>query len=447
LTASAIPHVVDRRPLRLGIAGLRTDRATLAWCGAGLFVLCLFARSPDLFRHPRFWAEEGNLYFQAMRDLPLLQALGFVVNGNYQFLTDLFVEFAILAPPHQAAVPTTYLPLLLAGYAALLMARLLVSRGCSVAAVLAACALFALQTAGYEVFLSATNVQWVCSVVALLLALQDDVHATSGVAWRRYALLGACGLTGTPSCILLPLFLVLAWLRPNRYRLALAGVLAAAAAIQLGILLAHAGQVHRAFEVTPKTLVSFAMQTFLSATLPVDGLQLIGGALRDHGPHWVGMAAQVGLFGFAGLAIVALLALDRLGNTLAVILVATAVETGLVNAFGQLGRADDLLSSWGGARYFFASSTCLILMLACGLSADAKRMRVVAGLLVAVILGNGALSRFDADWSGLFLTGPSVSAGVEQCRGAAVCRVPVAPHGFGLTVDMRLARTAAPALH
>ena len=445
MTASAIPHVLDRRPFRLAIAAWKVDRATLAWWGAGLFVLCLLARSPDLFRHPRFWAEEGDLYYQAMRDLPPLQALAFVTNGNYQFLTNLFVECAVLAPPHQAAVPTTFLPLLLAAYAAALMARLLLSLGCSALSAMVACALFALQTAGYEVFLSATNVQWVCSVVALLLALQEDVDATSGAAWRRYALLGACGLTGTPSCILLPLFFVLAWLRPNRYRLALTAVLAAAAAIQLGILLAHAGQVHRMFEVTPKTLVSFAMQTFLSATLPVDGLQLIGVELRDRGPHWAGMAAQVGLFGFAGLAIVTLLALDRLGKALAVILSATALETGLVNAFGQLGRADDLLSSWGGARYFFAPSTCLILMLACGLSADAKRMRVAAGLLVAVILGNGALSRFDAGWSGLFMTGPSVSASVEHCRDVAVCRVPVAPDGFGLTVDVRLARTANPA--
>lgn len=436
VAASSVPRGPDPVPSSRRVPASATQRTALAWMGTGLFVLCLAVRTPDLFRHPRFWAEEGALYFRAMRDLPLLGALSFVANGNYQFLTNLFVELSILSPPRQAAVATTYLPLAVAAYGAFLMARVLVSSGCSAVSVAVACLLFAAQTAGYEVFLSATNVQWVCSAVALLLALQDDVGATSAPAWRRYAALAACGLTGTPSCILLPLFLALAWLRPTRYRFTLAAVLAAAAALQCGVILAHAGQVHRQFQLTPQTLAAFVLHTVLAGFLPVDGVESMTAVLRAHGPHWGGSAAQLTLVGLAGLGILTVLARDRLGAVLAVALAATAVQVGLVNAFGQLGKADDLLGGWAGARYFFCPSTCLIVILAAGSSADVRSLRVVAGLLVFMALGDAALSRIDAGWSGLFMTGPSVSGGVDRCRVAGPCRVPVGPNGSGMAVDL-----------
>jgi hypothetical protein len=410
-----------------------------------VFVLCLVVRSPDLFRHPRFWAEEGNLYFRAMRDLPLRRALGFVANGNYQFLTNLFVELAVLSPPRQAALPTTYLPLLVAALGCFLLARLLVAAGCPALAVIVAAALFALQAGGYEVFLSATNVQWVCSVVTLLLALQEDVAASSAVAWGRYGLLAACGFTGTPSCMLLPLFVGLAWHRPSRYRFALAAILAVAVAVQSGVILTHAGQVHRAFAVTPAIAIAFALQAVLDGALPIDAVSSVALPLHDKAAHWAGMAAQVVLLGCAGLGILATLGQDRLGQRRVAVLVAAALGIGLLNAFAALGGVQDLVSGWAGARYFFLPTTCLIVLLAAGLGAGPRALRVVAGLLAAAALGNAAVSVVDAGWTGLFVSGPSVSAGVDRCHADGLCRVPVGPTGFGLTVDMLVGSGSRPA--
>ena len=444
LTASTFPSLPHRLSPRRAIAALAADRAALAWTATAVFVLCLLVRSPDLFRHPRFWAEEGNLYYKSMRDLPVLRALGFVANGNYQFLTNLFVELAVLSPPRQAAVPTTYLPLLVAALGCFLMARLLVSAGCSALPVILGAALFALQTGGYEVFLSATNVQWVCSVVTLLLALQEDVAASGAAAWGRYGLLAACGFTGTPSCMLLPLFVGMAWHRPSRYRFALAAILAVAVAVQVGVILTHAGQVHRAFAVTPAIAIAFAIQTVLVGALPVEAMNDVAIPLRDQAAHWVGTAAQLVLVGCAGLGILATLGLDRLGPRRVATLVAAALGIGVLNAFATLGRADDLVSGWAGARYFFLPTTCLIVLLASGLGAGATAMRVVAGLLAVVALGNAAVSVVDSGWTGLFVSGPSVSAGVDRCRAAGPCRVPVGPNGFGLTVDMLVGSRSRP---
>lgn len=446
MTASIVPSAPQR--LSLGprrIVALAAGRAALAPVATAVFVLCLVVRSPDLFRHPRFWAEEGNLYFRAMRDLPLRRALGFVANGNYQFLTNLFVELAVLSPPRQAALPTTYLPLLVAALGCFLLARLLVSAGCPALAVIVAAALFALQAGGYEVFLSATNVQWVCSVVTLLLALQEDVAASSAAAWGRYGLLAACGFTGTPSCMLLPLFVGLAWHRPSRYRFALAAILAVAVAVQSGVILTHAGQVHRAFAVTPAIAIAFALQAVLDGALPIDAVSSVALPLHDKAAHWAGMAAQVVLLGCAGLGILATLGQDRLGQRRVAVLVAAALGIGLLNAFAALGGVQDLVSGWAGARYFFLPTTCLIVLLAAGLGAGPRALRVVAGLLAAAALGNAAVSVVDAGWTGLFVSGPSVSAGVDRCHADGPCRVPVGPTGFGLTVDMLVGSGSRPA--
>lgn len=446
MTASIVPSAPQRLSLgRRRIAALAAGRAALAPMATAVFVLCLVVRSPDLFRHPRFWAEEGNLYYRAMRDLPVRRALGFVANGNYQFLTNLFVELAVLSPPRQAALPTTYLPLLMAALGCFLMARLLVSAGCPALAVIVGAALFALQAGGYEVFLSATNVQWVCSVVTLLLALQEDVAASGAVAWGRYGLLAACGLTGTPSCMLLPLFVGLAWHRPSRYRFALAAILAVAVAVQSGVILTHAGQVHRAFTVSPAIVIAFALQTVLDGALPIDAVTSLAVPLHDKAAHWAGMAAQVVLLGCAGLGILATLGRDRLGQRRVAVLVAAALGIGLLNAFAALGGVQDLVSGWAGARYFFLPTTCLIVLLAAGLGAGPRALRVVAGLLAAAALGNAAVSVVDAGWTGLFVSGPSVSAGVDRCHADGPCRVPVGPTGFGLTVDMLVGSGSRPA--
>src|SRR5258705_5805137 len=78
-------------------------------CGLVAFFALLF-RSPDLFRHPRFWAEEATLYVSAAWNFGIGVMLA-VFNGNYQFLVNLSAYFASLVPYRFSPYVTTYISL------------------------------------------------------------------------------------------------------------------------------------------------------------------------------------------------------------------------------------------------------------------------------------------------------------------------------------------------
>src|SRR5262249_10563882 len=69
---------------------------------------------------------------------------------------------------------------------------------------------WALLPQTYEVWASATNLQWVAGVsVLLMLALPDDALDARRHRWTAWALV--CGLSGIPAVIAAPVFLVRGW--------------------------------------------------------------------------------------------------------------------------------------------------------------------------------------------------------------------------------------------
>lgn len=317
-----------------------------------------------------------------------------------------------------------------------MIARLLLARGCSTWAASAAAALFALQPGGYEVFLSATNVQWVASVLTLLLAVSDDVPAWSPRAAVHYAVLLACGLTGTPSCILLPLFLAGAAWRRSTFRWAMTSVLGIATAVQAGVVLAHRAELHRALSLSPHMLLPEVFQVFYAQVLPAHVLDVLGRTVGAYDGLGHATGLQVAALGVAGMVAVTVLASRRLGLFTAGLLQVGALLIPLVNEFGALATADDMLSGWAGSRYFFVgASSMLVLMAACidGVTATA---RIMGTALVGFALLNGISTAVLAEWPKQYVEGPSLASQVDAC-GTGWCRVTVWPAGLHWTLDIK----------
>ena len=245
-----------------------------------VFGFVLLWRAPDLFLHPRFWAEEGGLYFGTLQNVAPLKGLVRVFNGNYQLLTNVFVELSMHVPLRAAPLVTTMLSMGLALVCAWMIGRVLLARGCSLPVVSAACAMFALQPAGYEVFLTATNVQWVTSVIALMICVWEDKPARSVGAGVLYASLVICGLTGTTTCILLPLFVIGAVYRRSGFGWAMVAFLTSVTVLQALVVLAHRGEMHRAFAVSDQAMLPLVLQVVSSQFLPGDFVNSVGAMFR-----------------------------------------------------------------------------------------------------------------------------------------------------------------------
>ena len=407
-----------RRPAELAQA-----RAGLPLVPVGVFLLCLVWRAPGLLTAPRFWAEEGTVYYAQLQTLSPLKGLVRVFNGNYQFLTNAIVELALLVPVRYAAHVTTYLGLGVALGCCWLIARLLLARGCSTWTASAACALFALQPGGYEVFLNATNVQWLSSVIAVALLLAEDMPAWGPRAILHYAVLLVCGLTGTTSCILLPLFLARAVWRPSTFGWTLLVLLGMATAIQGSIVLAYRADVHRAFALTGHVVLPEVFQVFFAQLMPAHLLDVVGTLVAPRDGLGVMTAIEVALLGYAGIGAMAFMASRSIGTFTAVMLLAGAVLIPLVNEFGSISGADAMLSGWAGARYFFVGASCMTILMAACLDAPTPPVRVCGVVLVALALLNGVANAEVATWTMQNLVGPSVAEQVDACRGQASCTI------------------------
>ena len=418
--------------------GSTVDPRLAAVLPIGAFLACLSLRSPGLLVHPRFWAEEGNLYYGKLQAMSPLKGLVRVLNGNYQFLTNAFVEVALRFPVRWAGAVTTYLGLGAAMLCCWLMARLLLSRGCSAWTACLACGLFALQPGGYEVFLNATNVQWVSSVIGLLLCLSEEVPAAGPAALLSYGGLLVCGMTGTPTCILLPLFVIGAVWRRTTFGWTMAIVLGAATAAQASIVLAHHGEMSRVFALSAYAPLPLVFQVFFTRLLPVALVNDLGVILGEPTTAARIAACQIVVVGLGGLAVVASIARGRLGIFVTLVLALGMAAIPLINEFGALSSATGMLSGLSGGRYFFLGSSCFIVLLAAGADATSSLGRKVAAILLVLVVSNSLIMLLDAPWTGMFLEGPSFSEQVDACVGLHTCKVVIWPAGGQWAVDIAM---------
>jgi hypothetical protein len=202
-----------------------------------LSVLVVYARTPILLHRPRFWAEEAVVYFRLAWEGPWLAALAAPHNGYLSLVNNVTAAFAAnLVPLERAPLVTTLAALLcqLAPIAIILFGRIPLLAGLPRQAV--AVLIVLLTPPSAEVWLNTINSQFHLALATGLLLLEDgEIPSRAGRILRR-CLLAAAGLTGFVSCFLAPLALHRAWATRRREPIIQAGILCAAAALQLSIL-------------------------------------------------------------------------------------------------------------------------------------------------------------------------------------------------------------------
>jgi hypothetical protein len=220
------------------------------WQHAALFLLACFiliSRRPDAIFHAQFWAEDGSAWFADAYNLGWWEALLRAKDGYFQTFPRLCASVALLVPlslaplvPNLCAIAVQALP---AGL--MLSSRSLAWGSLRFRAVLAATYL-ALPNST-ELSGTITNSQWILTLCVFILLVATTPKSIAARLFDLSVLI-LCGLTG-PFCIfLLPIALLLAWLRRDRWRWVISGILAALCLIQAcGLLIVNpSGRPHDA---------------------------------------------------------------------------------------------------------------------------------------------------------------------------------------------------------
>jgi len=221
-------------------AAVATPRARLASAGLAVGavlagVALMWARQPAFFSAPRFWAEEGRVFFARAWTAPWWDMLTATPLDYFTLWTNLAVGAAVrLVPLEQAPLVTTL--------AALAVQALpLVVLACAVAPEWrdgrrwVAMAIVLLASLSDEIWLTTLHSHYYFALAAFLVLLEPaDVGRVRAALYA--GLVGLAGLTGPVPCFLLPLF---AWKYRRSRRPADAWqlvALGAATAVQLAVL-------------------------------------------------------------------------------------------------------------------------------------------------------------------------------------------------------------------
>jgi hypothetical protein len=326
------------------------------WIGAALVLLILFARKPDSFVNPQFWAEDGGIFFTQQAEHGARAHLR-PYAGTFNEVPRIVASLAALLPPRHA--PALYnaaaFLVLLALILKLYSPRLGLASG-RLGPLPFALAVVLVPHPRGEVFACLANVQWILALLLLLLALQKSAATVREAAGDSLLVLVA-GLTGPFILFAFPLFAWKSWRHRSRLDLPAFGVAAGTAAVQLWALLhsplgaphPHPAAPgvwvrllgHRLFGtllVGPQ--ITYRLSPFV---LAIAGFLVLGGLL------WV-LRRSPEAFEKAGLSL----------------LFAAAVVAG---TFAKHAGAPGLLVPWAnGSRYFFIPAVvlawCLLLVLA-----------------------------------------------------------------------------------
>ncbi len=188
---------------------------------AAIFIAAIAFREPYLLQHPRFWAEEGLLWFQyacthSVRQTiffvhPLLSYFDLLINIGAVLSSAVAAIFGLAYAP----VATTLLAFLIQVLAIVLILFCKSRLFDSVWKAVAGCmiVLFA-PTTEDEIWLNTTNSICFLGLITLVLLFVETEGWPRWLRWGVRGMVVLCGLSSPYSVGLLPLFLISAW----RYR-------------------------------------------------------------------------------------------------------------------------------------------------------------------------------------------------------------------------------------
>jgi hypothetical protein len=389
--------------------------------GLVAFFALLF-RSPDLFRHPRFWAEEATLYVSAAWNSGIGVMLA-VFNGNYQFLVNLSAYFASLVPYRFAPYVTTYISLAAIILVSVVFSVALSRRKISPWLVFIFVVTLSLLPGGYEIYLNVTNLQWVVALSFLAILAMPGEHINPRLA-HPWAI--ACGLTGVPTCILSPVFLVYGFVARSNRHFAIGATLSACACIQVLIIALH-GTSGRNFALNPDILsLSFFLNTIETPLLGPVLSEKLASLFRSGASH---TAVPVSVF-FASAAIIVGMAMLPDDKRLSLTISGSWIFVTCIQFFGALGQISQISGAFSaGARYFQYGACCFCLLACLGASSANTLRRTISTFLLMAALSSAVLSALNNSWAAVLLNGPRWSESIATCV-ELPCSVSIWPSGW-----------------
>lgn len=382
------------------------------------FLIFSYARAPSIFLTPRFWAEEGVLYYNHMAQLNWRGMLTFTANSNFQFLTNLLVSLSIAGPLSLAPTITTWGSILLSLALPYSVARAAKDNEADpISAILVAAAL---ASAGmtYEIFGSATNIQWYAGATLFFSIFWKFRTNRPSIPMVIFIL--AYGFSGIPAAMLFPAFVVMGIARRSPVHLVIAAALMVATAVQaLTILGTPTGRDfdHRFSVIVLPTV----LQSILGFWITPSITSMIGGTILTS-------ADKISLLLASALIVSFPVAAATRAKAMIAFALLVGIAASLTQTLGAGGNALELLRPFSGGRYFFISTSALaaaFLLLSVS-NASAARAPLFAALIVSV------MGWYSGNWIG-FTQGASWTEAVAKCD-ATPCTLPVWP-GLQMRID------------
>ena len=340
----------------------------------------VFARRPERLTQAEFYGEDGSVFYLGTYFGTIPEIL-FRPYAGYDNLLSRALAFV------ERAVPVVWAPLV-ANTGAILMVALLAAFIASSrlrstiphpGARLAVALLVVALPNSVETLGVAADLMRYVALFLLAMSVADRPSSTLG---RMADISGVvvAGLTGPMGLLLLPLFLVRAWTRRERYSTLLAGALSAASAVQLLTIILSGRHAANLVDM-PDLVRAFAFRTTVQAVL---------------GQQWSYVLSNAGIPLIIGAAAVLLIAAaiivlwwtavpGRLRWPLAWTFVAVTGSSALAQTEGGAVLLDLVAAN----RYFVVSTAMVAAVVFCGLlCARSRRIRPLA-LGMAILLACG----------------------------------------------------------
>lgn len=391
-------------------------------------------KPPTLFIDPRLWAEEGSGFFQSFWTKHFIECILTVHIGNYQFLTNLSVFLATLVPLKYAPAVTTYFALAIHSLVAFQIGLFAKEYGMRIGIGLLLVVAWVFLPATYEVWLTATNLQWLIGISMLLVLCMPS----SALDRRRPTYLiwaSICAVSGVPATILAPLFVGRSLIEKNKTILWIGVFLTAGAIFQL-IIITHSTITGRSFDFDVfGLLTSIALQTTLVSFFGISAIGSLANDIKSALPHIAPTTYPTFLAAILIGATVFYLAWKSPYRSTAAYIATAAILVSVVQVFGALGNSWVMVSGMGGARYFLLGQIALSLLLALGTTSPNLHLKRLATILLVAICIVQVTQRIAKSRSFRpILTGPSWQQQIEHCQRGQTCHIDIWPQGWHIDI-------------